>query len=122
MRKDLANFKPETSTETSKKTQVNSQEISEEIKQNFSGSSVQDVTSISAVDSKNSDTIKKPKSKAKKDSQKYVINKCPHVDKKFYAKGMCNHCYHHYGRPFTATKCIHKDRMSFAKGLCLQCY
>jgi hypothetical protein len=26
------------------------------------------------------------------------ILKCPHLNQKHYAKGMCNHCYHKYGR------------------------
>ena len=55
-------------------------------------------------------------------SRKYIIDKCPHTTRKYYAKGMCNHCYHHFGRPNLATKCIHKDRMNFAKNMCLGCY
>ena len=54
----------------------------------------------------------------KKTKQNFVINKCPHTDRKYYAKGLCTNCYHLMGRPNTATKCIHKNKMSFAKGLC----
>ena len=57
-----------------------------------------------------------------KKTGKYTITKCPHTTRKYYAKGMCNHCYHHFGRPNLATKCIHKDRMNFAKNMCLGCY
>ena len=48
--------------------------------------------------------------------------RCPHKDAKHYAKGMCNHCYHLYGRSSLATKCEHKDRMVYAKGQCQNCY
>lgn len=49
-------------------------------------------------------------------------HRCPHKDVKHYAKGMCNRCYHIYGRASLATKCPHKDMMNYAKGRCQNCY
>jgi hypothetical protein len=51
-----------------------------------------------------------------------VITNCPHKNLKHFAKGMCNHCYHRYGRKGTATACKHTDRMNYAKGMCQNCY
>ena len=42
-------------------------------------------------------------------SQSKVVN-CAHTDRKMYAKGMCNSCYHKFGRPTRATKCAHTDK------------
>ena len=53
---------------------------------------------------------------------KFVIDRCPHTERKYYAKGMCTNCYHNSGRPNKATNCIHKYSMNFAKGLCQSCY
>lgn len=50
------------------------------------------------------------------------ITMCPHVNSKHYAKGMCNHCYHRFGRKTLATQCPHADRQVYAKGKCLNCY
>jgi hypothetical protein len=50
------------------------------------------------------------------------IFRCPHTSLKHYAKGMCNHCYHNFGRTSLATNCTHKDRFTYAKGLCQPCY
>lgn len=41
---------------------------------------------------------------------------------KHYAKGMCNHCYHLYGRRRMSTKCPHTDKLCYAKGMCQNCY
>lgn len=51
-----------------------------------------------------------------------VITKCPHSSLKHFAKGMCNHCYHRYGRKSMVTNCEHKDRRNYAKGKCQNCY
>lgn len=51
-----------------------------------------------------------------------IITKCPHTSLKHFAKGMCNHCYHRYGRKSMVTKCEHKDRRNYAKGKCQNCY
>lgn len=48
--------------------------------------------------------------------------KCPHKNQKHYAKGMCNHCYHKYGRMSNADACPHTDRLVYAKGKCQNCY
>jgi hypothetical protein len=50
------------------------------------------------------------------------IMKCPHKNQKHYAKGMCNHCYHKYGRNSYADACPHTDRLVYAKGKCQNCY
>ena len=50
------------------------------------------------------------------------IMKCPHKNAKHYAKGMCNHCYHKYGRNSYADACPHTDRLVYAKGKCQNCY
>lgn len=51
-----------------------------------------------------------------------TITRCEHVEMKHYAKGMCNHCYHLYGRTSLANKCPHTDKMNYAKGMCQNCY
>ena len=51
-----------------------------------------------------------------------TITRCPHVNSKHYARGMCNHCYHMYGRSKLATKCEHAYRLIYAKGMCQNCY
>jgi hypothetical protein len=50
------------------------------------------------------------------------VFKCPHKNQKHYAKGMCNHCYHKYGRNSYADACSHSDRLVYAKGKCQNCY
>jgi len=51
-----------------------------------------------------------------------IITKCPHTNLKHFAKGMCNHCYHRYGRKSMVTSCEHRDRRNYAKGKCQNCY
>lgn len=48
------------------------------------------------------------------------INKCGHEDKSHYAKGMCNNCYHKYGRNKKPWNCPH-DKL-YAAGMCQNCY
>ena len=50
------------------------------------------------------------------------VFKCPHTERKHYAKNMCNNCYHKQGRNKKATKCPHRDRQCYAKGKCQNCY
>ena len=52
------------------------------------------------------------------------ITNCKHTDAQHYTKGMCNHCYHQYGRKAAgnATKCPHTDRINYCKGMCMNCY
>ena len=59
---------------------------------------------------------------AKRIRKKHVITRCPHTEQDHYAKGMCNHCYHLYGRSTLATKCPHTEKLTYAKGLCQNCY
>lgn len=61
------------------------------------------------------------KKKNNKTSNK-EITKCPHKDRKHYAKNMCRNCYHSKGRLKKAWKCEHKDTRLYAKGLCQNCY
>lgn len=46
------------------------------------------------------------------------ITRCQHTSLRHYAKGMCNHCYHLYGRHKLATACPHTDKMNYAKNMC----
>lgn len=50
------------------------------------------------------------------------ITNCPHPHLKHFAKGMCNHCYHRFGRSALSDKCPHTDRKCYAKGKCQNCY
>ena len=53
---------------------------------------------------------------------KKTVDRCPHVNRKYYAKGMCNLCYLSFGRNTLATKCPHTDKMNYALNMCLRCY
>ena len=66
-------------------------------------------------------SIQGPQGTSTNKIQKF-ITRCPHTDKKQYAKGMCNHCYHAYGRTKLATQCPHKNRLVYAKLMCISCY
>ena len=48
------------------------------------------------------------------------INKCPHTDKKHYAKNMCHNCYHRRGKTKMATCCPTKSH--YSGGMCQNCY
>ena len=55
--------------------------------------------------------------------KKGVVTACQHTDLPLYALGMCNHCYHKYGRTGMATHCSHAgQRKVYAKGKCQSCY
>ena len=55
--------------------------------------------------------------------KKRVITACAHTNLSHYAMGMCNHCYHKYGRNALATDCAHAgQRKVYAKGKCQSCY
>ena len=60
--------------------------------------------------------IQKEKKRPKK------VYMCPHTDKKFYAKGYCQACYHSKGRTKAANNCAHHERPNHALGLCKNCY
>jgi hypothetical protein len=47
---------------------------------------------------------------------------CPHLDKKHYAKNMCNACYHRQGRVKKAWLCPHTNKVHYARGKCRNCY
>jgi hypothetical protein len=51
-----------------------------------------------------------------------TITHCKHTHLRHFAKGMCNHCYHRFGRVALVTECEHKDRKAYAKGKCQNCY
>lgn len=63
-----------------------------------------------------------PNKLQKKGRKPVQVTNCKHVDRKHFAKGMCNHCYHRYGRSSPATECEHSDRQNYAKGMCQNCY
>lgn len=50
------------------------------------------------------------------------ITKCPHTNRKHYAKNMCSSCYRKFGRNQYATKCGHNDRLLYSMGMCQTCY
>jgi hypothetical protein len=63
-----------------------------------------------------------PREIKRRNRKKREITRCPHTDMKHYAKGMCNHCYHLYGRNSLANNCEHTDKLNYAKGMCQNCY
>ena len=46
------------------------------------------------------------------------ITNCIHTTARHYSKGMCNNCYHNYGRTIRATDCPHPSRPNYAKNKC----
>jgi hypothetical protein len=58
----------------------------------------------------------------KRRSKPRAVTNCEHKDARHYAKGMCNHCYHRYGRSRVPTLCQHYNMSYYAKGYCLNCY
>ena len=79
------------------------------------------VSQVSQVklEEKNEEDTKPRKSGRKKGR----ITACPHTDLPLYAMGMCNHCYHKYGRSAMASDCPHAgQRLVYAKGKCQSCY
>ena len=63
-----------------------------------------------------------PREIKRRNRKKREITRCPHKEMKHYAKGMCNHCYHLYGRNSLANNCEHTDKLNYAKGMCQNCY
>jgi hypothetical protein len=51
-----------------------------------------------------------------------LVTKCPHTNRKHYAKNMCSSCYRKFGRKEYATKCEHTDRLNYSIGMCQTCY
>ena len=52
--------------------------------------------------------------------KKKEITNCEHVDRDFYAKGMCKNCYHKKGRTKPASCC--PDKKMYSLNLCQNCY
>ena len=50
------------------------------------------------------------------------ILKCPHTDKKHYAKNMCHNCYHRKGKTKMAWACEHTHKSHYSSGMCQNCY
>ena len=50
------------------------------------------------------------------------IFKCPHTDKKHYAKNMCHNCYHRKGKTKMAHACGHPHKSHYSNGMCQNCY
>ena len=60
----------------------------------------------------------------KEDEKGYVmrITKCPHENRKHYAKNMCSSCYRKFGRNEYAVNCPHTNKLLYSKGMCQTCY
>lgn len=52
--------------------------------------------------------------------KKKVVTGCEHVDREYYARGMCKNCYHKKGRTKPALCCPNKTM--YSKNLCQNCY
>lgn len=50
------------------------------------------------------------------------ITKCPHTDRKHYAKNMCASCYRKNGRGQLTWACKHTERLNYSMGMCQTCY
>jgi hypothetical protein len=50
------------------------------------------------------------------------IYKCPHTDRKHYAKNMCHNCYHRKGKSKMAYACGHTTKSHYSSGMCQNCY
>ena len=50
------------------------------------------------------------------------VYRCPHTNRKHYAKNMCLNCYHKSGRTKLAWACEHKSKLHYSKGMCQSCY
>jgi hypothetical protein len=50
------------------------------------------------------------------------IFKCPHTDRKHYAKNMCHNCYHRKGKSKMAYACGHTTKSHYSSGMCQNCY
>eukprot|EP00826_Nyctotherus_ovalis_P005128 TRINITY_DN1114_c0_g1_i5.p1 TRINITY_DN1114_c0_g1~~TRINITY_DN1114_c0_g1_i5.p1 ORF type:complete len:159 (-),score=1.79 TRINITY_DN1114_c0_g1_i5:192-668(-) len=50
------------------------------------------------------------------------VTRCPHKDRKHYAKNLCSNCYRKQGRIKRAWACAHTGRSHYAKGMCQMCY
>jgi hypothetical protein len=46
------------------------------------------------------------------------VTKCPHTNRKHYAKNMCSSCYRKFGRNQLAWNCEHTDRLNYSVGMC----
>jgi len=51
-----------------------------------------------------------------------AISKCPHTNRKHYAKNMCQNCYHRKGKTKMATACGHPEKSHYSSGMCQNCY
>jgi len=52
--------------------------------------------------------------------KKKVVTSCEHVDREYYARGMCKNCYHKKGRTKPAICC--PEKAMYSKNLCQNCY
>jgi hypothetical protein len=48
--------------------------------------------------------------------------RCPHKNRKHYAKNMCSICYRKSGREAYAHACPHTEKRLYSKGMCQSCY
>mmetsp|Transcript_5412 Transcript_5412/g.8376 ORF Transcript_5412/g.8376 Transcript_5412/m.8376 type:complete len:126 (-) Transcript_5412:95-472(-) len=63
-----------------------------------------------------------PQQPAETHKQVMKITRCPHTNRKHYAKNMCSSCYRKYGRNQNAWNCAHKERLLYSMGMCQTCY
>eukprot|EP00347_Sterkiella_histriomuscorum_P000559 403375380 len=82
------------------------------------------VTNQQQILGQNLDQLSKNQNENLQDSAQKVmaITKCPHVNRKHYAKNMCSSCYRKYGRNQNAWNCVHHDRLLYSMGMCQTCY
>ena len=67
-------------------------------------------------------TYKKAKKAKKSKKAVKLAYDCIHTDRKMYAKGKCNYCYHKFSRNKPATDCPHPERNAYCRNKCMACY
>eukprot|EP00826_Nyctotherus_ovalis_P019994 TRINITY_DN1623_c0_g4_i2.p1 TRINITY_DN1623_c0_g4~~TRINITY_DN1623_c0_g4_i2.p1 ORF type:complete len:157 (-),score=23.53 TRINITY_DN1623_c0_g4_i2:46-516(-) len=63
-----------------------------------------------------------PRTENQGEEKKTMAIRCPHPDRKHYAKNMCSNCYHKLGRIKKAWNCPHTHKAHYSKGKCQMCY
>jgi len=102
--------------------QVQLENKSDELSKSRSRSinSKSDIDDDSKDEEKDEDIVQRAENFLNRKQRK--VFKCPHKNKKHYAKNMCINCYHRRGRTKKAWDCPHKDKLHYSKGLCQNCY
>ena len=87
--------------------------------------SVNDFTSVDCKDTHDLEKASEtPEAvdESKGERKRREIFKCPHTDRKHYAKNMCHNCYHRKGKTKMATVCGHTHKSHYSSGMCQNCY